>query len=784
MRINGYCTLPVLVLFGLLTAVQPAQAAAAEPAPASVNSPVTYPQIVRLSYVEGDVRVARGKEAEKQLGKESGEATGWEQAVADLPLQTGYSLVTGTGRAEIEFEDASVVYLADNSVLEFYQISTTGGVPTTEIALLSGTATVNVQTLFPGEGFRLNAPADHILINYPQKAYLRVNSFLDAIAVTPQQKLTFNMPGFVEARPLNVGQTMAFHNSHRVLTPTALDTAAMSEWDKWVAGRVSARDGELAAAMKDAGLTEPIPGLAEMNGQGKFFACEPYGTCWEPTEGWTGHAAEGSQGEAQAAAQNDTQPAAPVERVAPSDDRESPGSSPNAFAAPIPFVQSQKAHAYLASHPGATMWTEDYTMPCVDYPIADLKAIDPVTGKEEVVDSMFDTSMPYPTYAGYPRLGGPYSMRSTYLFAGYGGMFDSPWDWAVCHAGGWIRWHHRYAWVAGTKRHHKPPVRWVKSGRQVGFVPLHPRDVAGKPPLNLKDGVMLPTKKGDAITVKRDNFKEGKPVELLTEAPKQFRTTALGPLKIAETPQAEAYSASRATPAQMGAPVTRSTAITSSISDRGTAKGGSATGIPRSMEAPGTPIIFDHKTQSFMVAQPVMQNGRPSTVEVPLGGRIGSVQASGNGSSMMRTSGPSGVESYNGTQSSNGTQSRPATTAGSATSAASSTRTYTPAQSNSAPATSNTAPARSYTPPSAPAYSPPQPARSYTPPPAPTYTPPSAPAYTPPPAPVYTPPPAPAYNPPPAPAYNPPPAPAYNPPPAPAYNPPPAPSNSGGTMRR
>ena len=726
MRNNGYCTLPVLVLFGLLTAVQPAQAAAAEPAQASVNSPATYPQIVRLSYVEGDVRVARGKEAEKQLGKESGEATGWEQAVADLPLQTGYSLVTGTGRAEIEFEDASVVYLADNSVLEFYQINATGGVPTTEIALLSGTATVNVQTLFPGEGFRLNAPADHILINYPQKAYLRVNSFLDAIAVTPQQKLTFNMPGFVEARPLNVGQTMAFHNSHHVLTPTALDTAAMSEWDKWVAGRVSARDGELAAAMKDAGLTEPIPGLAEMNGQGTFFACEPYGTCWEPTEGWTGHAAEGSKVEAQPAAQNDTQPAAPVERVAPSDDRESPGSSPNAFAAPIPFVQSQKAHAYLASHPGATMWTEDYTMPCVDYPIADLKAIDPVTGKEVVVDSMFDTSMPYPTFAGYPRLGGPYSRRSPYLFAGYGGMFDSPWAWAVCHAGGWIRWHHRYAWVAGTKRHHKPPVRWVKSGRQVGFVPLHPRDVAGKPPLNLKDGVMLPTKKGDAITVKRDNFKEGKPVELLTEAPKQFRTTALGPLKIAETPQAEAYSAYSSSVAAKG-----STTVKSSerpiLLGTGTAKSATATGGAFAMKGQGTPITFDHKTQSFVVARPVMENGRPSTVVEPLGGRVGSVQAGSNGATTMRAPSYNGAQSYGGAQSNNGTQSRPATNTGSTSNAGSSARTYTPAPSNSPPAQSYSAPARSYTPP---------------------------------------------------------PAPAYTPPPAPAYNPPPAPSNSGGTMRR
>ena len=119
MRVKCRCSLPVLVLFGVLTAIH---AASSSTANAQAASPTTfiYPQIVRLSYVEGDVRVARGKEAEKQ-DQQPGETSGWEQAAANLPLETGYGLVTGTGRAEIEFEDASVAYLADNSVLTFNQ---------------------------------------------------------------------------------------------------------------------------------------------------------------------------------------------------------------------------------------------------------------------------------------------------------------------------------------------------------------------------------------------------------------------------------------------------------------------------------------------------------------------------------------------------------------------------------------------------------------------------------------------------------------------------------------
>jgi hypothetical protein len=656
--------------------------------------------------VEGDVRVARGKEAEKLQEQEPGAATGWEQAAANLPLETGYSLATGTGRAEIEFEDASVVYLGENSVLRFNQLSTTSGVPTTELVLLTGTATMNVQSLLPGESFRLFTPGDSFTVVYPKKAYMRVNSYVDAIAVTPQQNVAWYAPLDNAA-----GKTVTVHNGRPVPTPE-MDAAAMSEWDKWVAQRVSARDVELAATMKEAGLTEPIPGLAEMSGKGKFFACEPYGMCWEPTEGWTGHKAVGPQAEAQAAtasgterAQAETQPAAPVERVAPSDDQDSAVAAPSLTGAPKGSGKLTKGDAYLAGHPGATMWTEDYTVPCVDYAISDLMARDPVTGKEVVVDSYFATDSSYPVFAGYPRFGSQFHGGVSLFNFGYGGMFDDGWDWAVCHSGSWIRWRHHYVWVAGTKRHHHPPFRWVKNGREVGFVPLHPKDVAGKIPINMRDGVFKATKKGDTVIVQRVNFKEGKPVEPMTEAPKEFRKPVLEPLKIAEVPHAEAHTAFNASVAGRGTAIAASTAGKGTATGnspiaRGTLKAGSAVESGVAMRQPGMPITFDHKTQSFSVARPVTQNGRQSTVSVPLGG-------GGNGTPAAR-----GAASYGGAQSySNG--------GGGA-------RSYTPAPSNNS-GSGNTS--RSYSPP-AQTYSPP--AQTYSPP-AQSYSPPAQ-SYSPPPS--------------------------------------------------
>ena len=158
----------LLTLFGSLLTV-----------PLSHASAATYPQIVRITYVQGDVRVSRGKENEKATG------TAWETAVTDLTVESGFNLVTGAGRAEIEFEDTSTVYLGENSVLAFNHLQTKGSVPYTEIALLSGTATVHAHLTAAGEQFVLMTPTNSLSLEYPDNSYVRVNSYLDGMAVYP-----------------------------------------------------------------------------------------------------------------------------------------------------------------------------------------------------------------------------------------------------------------------------------------------------------------------------------------------------------------------------------------------------------------------------------------------------------------------------------------------------------------------------------------------------------------------------------------------------------------------
>jgi hypothetical protein len=634
MRVTCFHSLPILVLSGLLTAVQPASAATVTAQQPPAGPPATYPQIVRLSYVEGDVRISRGKLAEKQDAKDNQPTTGWEQAAASLPIQSGYSLVTGTGRAEIELEDASVVYLGANSVLTFNELSTTGGVPYSELGLLAGTATLDVKPFVRGELFLLRTPTDHIAITYPQKAYLRVESYLDAVSVTPQQDLTFRLPGLTAARPQMAGQTMSFSHGLRVLTPAGADAAAAADWDQWVAARVAERNVAMSAVMKDAGLAAPIPGLAALNGQGHFFACEPYGTCWEPTSGWTPHATDvalvKTQSEMTSAMQNQQPPAA--EQAPPATAAKPSGAHK---ASP-----STTAAEYLANHPGVTLYTEDYTYPCSEAAIRDLYAIDPVTGREQFIASEFaDFGLPFTGPFAYP-IGFPMRGFSPFwAFDAFGGYY--PWDWAVCHAGSWIRWQHHYVWVAGGKRHHHRPVRWVKSGHTVGFVPIHPRDVAGKRPINLKDGLFTPTgRKG--LPIERVAFKDDQPLKLLDEAPKEYRNPVLEPLKSADTPHAMAHSAFESALAARNATPARGTVIANSALAR--------TNVAKNE---GTPINFDRKSQSFTVERQVFEGGRPTTTVQSLGG--GNSYRPGNeGSSMARPSNGGSYSNTGGGYSNNG----------------------------------------------------------------------------------------------------------------------------------
>jgi hypothetical protein len=507
-----------------------------------------YPQIARLSLVDGDVRIARGDE-----DKHHKEAA-WEVATNDTPLETGYSLVTGEGRAEIELEDASTLYLAPNSILTFNDLTTTYGNPRTEVALLSGTVTLHVHPYVLGEVFLLHTPTDTMTTKYPQTAYLRVSAYTDGMALT---SLTGGNLGLTSAGSLNLtpGQTLYFKEGHRIMDAGPIRPPDFSSWDQWVADRTTARAAATAEALKASGLPAPVPGLADLAGNGSFFACEPYGTCWEPTA-----AAERAAAESPAPAQAAPPEQSEVVERAVSQSSSTPATTPGRN---IQFI-GKPAAAGLAPVEFTNMLN---TFPCMPDEVRMQFARTAYTGTQQAV----------PAFTYYR---------------------DPAWAWAVCHSGSWLYRGHRYVWVVGH-RHHHPAYHWIKSGRTVAYIPLHPHDVKDRPPVNRLSEVFAVNHKGPH-PIEPIRLETPEPMQLLKEPPREFRSSAPMPLPRSTEPHMEAHA----------------------MRDFAVAKG-----LPVKM--PGTPITFSAKSQSFMMPHQVMQGGRTVSVIAPISNHSGNLQAHG-----------------------------------------------------------------------------------------------------------------------------------------------------------
>ena len=558
---SGY--LALLLLSGSLTVLpytacgQAAQSETVQPQPAGPQRSAaaqTYAQVVRLSYVEGDVRITRGKASKDASGSD------WEAAVAGLPIETGFNLVTGQGRAEIEFEDASTVYLAENSALSFNDLHTTNEVPYTNLALLTGTATLNVQ--HSSDTFILLTPTARVTPARLHNSYFRITSYADGNAIAARANMTVSLPDADRAvmDKANSG-TLYYRGGTRVSAPEGVDTQSFAAWDQWVDERVAARTVAMNAMMAAAGLDAPVPGLEELSGKGKFFACEPYGTCWEPNEA-AGPGSEPSQDEV---GQGRTRESARTEaRFSAMGAR-----GPRLVRAAALTTSGLAAGGPAAGSSGQSNFFQpnlyDDLFPCMPSRIA-LMMLAANSGGTQGVSPL-----------GY-----------------------APWDWARCHVGYWVhyRHHRRYTWVVGRKIHHNPPVRWIKYNGKAAFVPRHPKDEAGKLPINREHGVFV-VKGKEGEPVQLAEYDPKKETKLLDAAPKEYLKPVYAPLQRTVEPHPEVRSL---------------TAHSSLIA------------APHS-EQPHTTLSFDHKSQSFLLARQTTTGGKTSTVLQAFAGHSGELQA-------------------------------------------------------------------------------------------------------------------------------------------------------------
>jgi hypothetical protein len=444
--------------------------------PIATNGTETIqPQIVRVSYVQGEVKLSTGRKGSPDLGKD------WIAAGVNFPIEEGATLATENGRAEVEFENGSVAYLAEHSVLQFEVLASYSQGTSTEVTLLTGRATFAIESNGHDE-FRVNTAvgALHTLANNTQPTNtLRVESALDGAVIRVVEGFLQSAEG-MPPKTVKLGPGEAVQCVDGVLSRVQglADDADQKTWDQWVSEERAARKADIEKGLKESGLAAPIPGLVDLVREGTFTDCSPYGKCWEPREG---PAMASGQGGAWAM---------------PGAQAQSAGGqgAANSNAAQNANVRYLHVREYLAP-------TVFQRGPCSDPSILAGAYVDktlritPQDPQGQVVEQHWGGSSTW------------------WEDASYRGWWRS--QWAMCHAGSWAPAPQRRGsacnggkpghggkcpppkkkWVVGPKS--KGGSFWrVRMGKRVGFIPKHPLDVKGKPPLNAKDGVLMFHEKG------------------------------------------------------------------------------------------------------------------------------------------------------------------------------------------------------------------------------------------------------------------------------------------------
>jgi hypothetical protein len=496
------------------------------------------PEIVRLGFMQGDVRLSRGKDGANLN-------TPWEVAKSNTPMEEGFTVATGAGRAAIEFENGTILYLADNSVLELNRLEDSFGVPITDVELVTGTATINVRPV-PRELFVISTPSERL--SFPVAALVRIDSFLDGVTATPKNAagddvieygaasaphpgtpITMDLndvhstvklpPGLAKgisdlaARNLsnkvhlNSGQPITYQNSKRITDNNVTNESdAPADWDAWVLTRVTKRDQQMSAALKASGLSAPVPGLIDMYESGIFFPCEPDGKCWRPN-GVDGSDTVIDIGDG-ATLPDGTMPAG----ISTSAENSGAALIASLGAPTFPTMVSRPLQSQLSQQssgqsnagqtdaqqppPGTIIVNGPQTPRITIYRMRLDDCSDEVRRQEIMTD---------------PVTGTKTVVRET--------IEHDPWTWGVCNSGGWIPFFGGYRFVAGRAQHHR--VHYMHIGNKNCWVPRNPHDKRGQTPLNLKNGAFAAGKQSGTLQfVKWNPSDKGK---LLTTTPKEFR---------------------------------------------------------------------------------------------------------------------------------------------------------------------------------------------------------------------------------------------------------------------
>jgi len=243
--------------------------AGARPATADLS----HARIVRLSLVQGDVRFTRDAHHDPLADQKAV----WEAGVLNLPIRQGYVLATDSGRAEVEFENGAMAFLAPNTVLEFYDLSLEDGAKTTRLVVRQGTATFYVN---PGRDDYFSVTGGDFTVEAGEHSTFRLNNFDDGSAVDVTRGHVSVLHND-KTTALAKGQSL----SMRANDKNSVSVASLPEnddFDRWVNGRVDSVVTATTAAQQYVNSPYYSSGFADLYTYGSFYSMPGYGNCWRP----------------------------------------------------------------------------------------------------------------------------------------------------------------------------------------------------------------------------------------------------------------------------------------------------------------------------------------------------------------------------------------------------------------------------------------------------------------------------------------------------------------------
>lgn len=233
----------------------------------------SHARIIRLSLVSGDVRFATETHGDPLADSKAN----WDAAELNLPIRQGYVLATDNGRAEVEFENGTLAFLKENTILEFYDLSLKDGALITRLVLRQGSASFHVN---PVSGDYFSVTGGDFTVEAGSRATFRLDNFDDGSRVEAVSG-HINVLHQDETTPLVKGQSLSMKASEQSSVSIGR-VPEQDEFDHWVSGQIDTVSTATAATMQYTNSPYYAAGFGSLYSYGSWFNCGGYGFGWRP----------------------------------------------------------------------------------------------------------------------------------------------------------------------------------------------------------------------------------------------------------------------------------------------------------------------------------------------------------------------------------------------------------------------------------------------------------------------------------------------------------------------